>query len=108
MDISDKLPEILDLLSAMKSEKDSHKLFLENEVEGRRIKSKSIIMDMAKIDRAIEEFEVEYSILKKKENIIQIDALDQYLTDIKRYRKNLAKKKNNLKWKHWILQRWNK
>ncbi len=107
MDISNKLPEILDLLSAMKSDKernqliekikDNHKLFLENEVKSRRIKSKSIIMDIAKIDRAIEEFEIEYSILKKKEDIMQIDALDQYLNDIKMYRRNLAKKKNNLK-----------
>lgn len=107
MDISNNLPEILNLLCSIKNDKErenvtekirnSHKEFLEKEALGRRIKSRSIIMDMAKIDRAIEEFEVEYNILKERENIIQIEALDKYIYDIKKYRRNLARNKNNLK-----------
>lgn len=107
MDISNNLPEILNLLCSIKNDKerenvaekirDSHKQFLEKEASGRRIKSRSIIMDIAKIDRAIEEFEIQYNVLKESKNIIEIEALDKYIYDIKKYRRNLARKKNNLR-----------
>ena len=54
-------------------------------------------MELSRIDRAIEEFEFHYEILKEKGDITNIQALDEYLLDMKKYRKKLAMEKRGIK-----------
>ena len=108
MDLNSNLSDILNLLSSIKSDKErqelaekiryEHKKLLEDEVQSRRMKSRELIMELSRIDRAIEEFEFHYEILKEKSNITNIEALDEYLLDMKKYRKKLAIEKRGIKW----------
>ena len=45
-------------------------------------------MELAQIDRNIKEFEVVYNNLKEKKDLLNIEAVEQYLDDIKNTEKN--------------------
>lgn len=102
--ISDNLPDVIKVLSAIKKDserekaiaaiKDEHKRFLKSEVDSRRIKSNELIKEMVTIDIAIREFETNYEYLKLNSDVREIEVLDDYISDIKRYRRKLAREKN--------------
>ncbi|MEN8077559.1 hypothetical protein ABFP60_11405 [Clostridioides difficile] len=102
--ISDNLPDVIKVLSAIKKDserekaiaaiKDEHKRFLKSEVDSRRIKSNELIKEMVTIDIALREFETNYEYLKSNSDVIEIEVLEDYIRDIKKYRRKLAREKN--------------
>lgn len=49
---------------------------------------------MVTIDIALMEFETNYEYLKLNSDVREIEVLDDYISDIKKYRKKLAREKN--------------
>lgn len=104
--ISDNLPDVIKVLSAIKKDserkeamdaiKEEHMKLLKVEVHSRRIKSSELIKEMVKIDIALNEFESNYNNLKSNSDVEEIESIYQYIEDIKRYRRKLAREKNRL------------
>lgn len=102
--ISDNLPDVIKVLSAIKKDserekainaiKEEHKRLLKAEVDSRRIKSNELIKEMVTIDIALMEFETNYEYLKLNSDVREIEVLDDYINDIKKYRRKLAREKN--------------
>ncbi len=102
--ISDNLPDVIKVLSAIKKDserekaintiREEHKRLLKAEVDSRRIKSNELIKEMVTIDIALMEFETNYEYLKLNSDVREIEVLDDYISDIKKYRKKLAREKN--------------
>lgn len=105
MNIGDNLRDIINILSLInKDDKKkilnekitkSYRELLEDEVKGRRIKSSELIKEMVMIDIALKEFELKYNSLKKRSGL-NIIALNNYIEEIKSYRKKLSNKKKYL------------
>ena len=49
---------------------------------------------MVTIDIALKEFETNYEYLKLNSDIREIEVLDEYINDVKKYRRKLAREKN--------------
>ena len=73
---------------------ENKKLLRQDEVNSRRIKVKGNIKLLAELDIAILEFETQYKIFKSKND--NIDALEQYIKEIKLYRKKIVFEKKNI------------
>lgn len=104
--MSDNLPDVIKVLSAIKKDserkkamakiKEEHMKLLKAEVYSRRIKSSELIREIVKLDIALIEFESNYDNLMLNSNIEEIECINQYIEDIKRYRRKLAREKNRL------------
>ena len=102
--ISDNLPDVIKVLSAIKKDserkkaidaiKEEHKRLLKSEVDSRRIKNSELIKEMVTIDIALKEFETNYEYLKLNSDLREIEVLDEYINDVKKYRRKLAGEKN--------------
>lgn len=102
--ISDNLPDVIKVLSSIKKDserkkaidaiKEEHKRLLKSEVDSRRIKNSELIKEMVTIDIALKEFETNYEYLKLNSDIREIEVLDEYINDVKKYRRKLAREKN--------------
>ncbi|WP_373897757.1 hypothetical protein ACER0A_011080 [Haloimpatiens sp. FM7315] len=105
-DTSDNLMDILKIISAIakdserdkliESIKTAHSELLKSEADSRRIKSTELIKQMMKLDMAIQEFEITYSRVKNKERINKIEAIEDYIDDIKKRRRALSNEKRRL------------
>ncbi len=105
-EVENNLLNIIKLLSAIKKDsereaaiekiKTAQRQLLKSEVDSRRMKSTEIIMQLARIDNAIEDFETNYIILKESKCVGELEAINAYLRDLKKYRMKLAKEKKKL------------
>lgn len=98
--------EIIKVLLAIKNDterektketiKKGHRELLKASVNSRRIKSREIINELFEIDMALKELEINYKILKEENSISEIEALNNYIIDVKKYRKKLADEKRRI------------
>jgi hypothetical protein len=105
-DISDSMADIIKVISAIgkdrvrdnmiESIKVAHKELLQCEADSRRKKSSELVKQMVKLDMAIQEFEINYDSLKIKANINSIEAIDEYIADIKKRKRALSNEKRRL------------
>lgn len=106
IDIKNNLSSIIKVLSYIKKDEErknaieainrANKELLEADVKRRRMKSSEIIKELARLDMALEEFEINYEFLKNNSEINEIEAIDEYIITIKKYRKKLVEEKRNI------------
>lgn len=100
-------PDIVTLLVSIKKDSErevainkikvAHTELLKADVTSRRMKSKDIIMEMYKIDKALREFEIHYDIFKEVTSADEIETIEKYIKDVKKYRKELVREKKKFK-----------
>ena len=105
-DRSDNLLDVLKIISAIEKDSERERLIesikiannelLKSEVDARRIKSSELIRQMSRLDMAIQEFEINYKRVKSKAKIDNIEAIDDYIADIKKRRRALSSEKRRL------------
>ncbi len=104
--IKDNLISIIKLLSSIKKDEErkevieainrANKELLEDDVKRRRMESSEIIKELARLDMALEEFEINYEFLKNNSEINEIQSIDEYIITIKKYRKKLVEEKRKI------------
>ncbi|GKU25195.1 hypothetical protein [Clostridium folliculivorans] len=103
---TDDLTEIIKIFSAIKKDSVREKIIenikaanmelLKVEADSRRSKSTEIIKQMFRLDMAIKEFEINYTLLKSTSDIDNIKAIDDYIASIKKRRRDLSSEKRRL------------
>lgn len=83
--------------SAINKIKIAHTELLKIDVTSRRMKTKEIIMEMHEINKALMEFEIHYDILKERTSIDEIEAIEKYINELKKYRNKLLREKKKIK-----------
>ena len=102
----DNLLDVLKIISAFEKDSERGRLIesiktannelLKSEADARRIKSSELIRQISRLDMAIQEFEINYSRVKSKAKIDNIEAIDDYIADIKKRRRALSNEKRRL------------
>lgn len=66
---------------------------LEDEADARRLKAEALVMQLVKLNIALQQFELTYKSIREK--VGPLEALDEYIVSLKREIQKVSDQKNN-------------